>query len=209
MLYVCTGNVCRSPMAELLLRAWTPGQPADLVSSAGTEALVGHGIDRATASVLGQLGIDPGRHRARQFEPWMAMQADLILTAEHTHRDTIMAELPTLLRRTFTMKEFARLSRRVKPGAGEPQEVIAVLAAIRAADGPTRPGADDMPDPYRGSINQARLIARQVNESVQATIAALGLDRAAPPRRPRPGPSAATVAPTSRPRPSPSRPQPR
>ena len=220
VLYVCTGNVCRSPLAELLLRAWLPGQPADFVSSAGTEALVGQGIDRSTASVLGQLGIDPTRHRARQLEPWMATHADLVLTAEHSHRDAIIADVPTALRRTFTMKEFARLSRRLRPGVGEPHEVIAVLAAIRASDGPAKPGSDDMPDPYLGSINQARLIARQVNESVQATIAALRLDGSAetvpahrPGPRPRPAPPgpADTVAPTvgTRPRPSPNRPQPR
>jgi protein-tyrosine phosphatase len=72
-------------MAELLLRAWTDPRLGLSVSSAGTKAMVGHAIDRGSASALGQLGIDPTTHRARQFGPRMAVDADLILTAERSH----------------------------------------------------------------------------------------------------------------------------
>lgn len=168
ILAVCTGNVCRSPMAELLLRAWADPR-ADLdVSSAGVQALVGHAIDRGSASALGQLGIDPTHHRARQFEPWMAADADLILTAERAHRDQVMVDVPSAFRRTFTMKEFARLAPTVH--SPDARTAIAEAAAGRAAVGPVPLEDDDMPDPYRRATRHAKSIAQQITEAVQVTL---------------------------------------
>ena len=111
VLFVCTGNVCRSPMAELLFRGWID-QAADVtVSSAGLHALVDHAMDGTSASALEHLGIDPSPHRARQFEGWMAEQADLILTAGREHRDEIIAALPSAYKRTFTMTAVGKSSR--------------------------------------------------------------------------------------------------
>jgi protein-tyrosine phosphatase len=204
ILFVCTGNVCRSPMAELLCRGWADPRADLQVASAGVAALVGEGIDTSSASVLGQAGIDPTRHRARQFEAQMATGADLVLTAEAAHRDAIMAVAPSAFRRTFTMKEFARLARHAT--ATTPAEVVAELAWRRGTDGPLEPQADDMPDPYRGRISQAREVAAQVTAAVRTTLDVLGF-AAAPPVTPHPAP-ARSPEPARRPSPRP-RPQPR
>jgi protein-tyrosine phosphatase len=175
VLYVCTGNVCRSPTAELLFRGWADPAPDVTVSSAGLQALVGHGIDHSSAAALGELGIDPSRHRARQFEPWMATDADLILTASREHRDQVMTELPSFYKRIFTMKEFARLVNGVEPSEpSEPAAVVAAAAARRGQGPRVAPEDDDVRDPYRGAINHAKTIAEEITETVYATLDALG-----------------------------------
>ena len=80
-----------------------------MAHSAGTHALVGAPIDTSTAVVLGEFGLDPSLHSGTQFEPRMAADADLVLTAQRKHRDLIIGKIPSTFRRTFTLKEFARL----------------------------------------------------------------------------------------------------
>jgi protein-tyrosine-phosphatase len=201
VLYVCTGNVCRSPTAELLFRAWAaPGADVQ-VSSAGTHALVDDPVYPPSAAALGELGIDAGSHRARQYEAWMAARADLVLTAERAHRDLILTELPRVLRRTFTMNEFARLATRTSPGA--PVDVIRAAADIRGIDGAVA-AADDMPDPFRDGIERARAVAEQIVNTVHVTLGALGL--AAPATATTTFPARTVPTPRPRPRPSQARP---
>jgi len=181
VLFVCTGNVCRSPMAELFFAACAaPGSVE--VSSAGLGALVGDPIDTSTAVVLADVGLDPTQHRARQFTEQLALEADLVLTAEASHRDDVIAAVPTAYRRVFTMKEFARLLPHA--GAGDPVEVISRAADARARVGPVAPEADDVPDGYRLDVPAVRGIARQIARAVKD--AADVLAPAPPPRRPRP-----------------------
>lgn len=159
-------------MAELLFRGWLAPDADVTVSSAGTQAVVGHGIDHSSASALGQLGIDPSRHRARQFQTWMAADADLILTAARDHRDQVITELPSVHKRAFTMKEFVRLAAGVSRG-----EARAVVAGVAGRRGPTElvPAVeDDVRDPYRDTIKYAKTIAEEITETVYATLDALG-----------------------------------
>jgi protein-tyrosine phosphatase len=181
VLFVCTGNVCRSPMGELFFATCAaPG--AVEVSSAGVAALVGDPIDTSSARVLADLGLDPNRHRARQFEPAMATEADLVLTAERSHRDDVIAAAPATFRHVFTMKEFARLVQHAGPG--EPREVIRRAADLRAVVGPVPAEDDDVPDGYRLDVPAVTAIARQIARAVKE--AADVLAPRPPARRPRP-----------------------
>lgn len=93
---VCTGNICRSPMAELMLqRAADDAGLAVVVDSAGTTGWEsGNPIDPRAAAKLEQLGIPSGSHSARQFrQEWFA-QRDLILALDVDHFDTLRAEAP-------------------------------------------------------------------------------------------------------------------
>lgn len=171
-------------MTQLLLRSRSNTQAGLVVASAGTSALVGEPMDPGSAAAMRDLGIDPGRHRARQFAPAMAQQADLVLTAERSHVDTILAQAPTALRRTFTIKEFARLARHLDSAA--PRDAVAQAAAIRGlAPRPVDPDADDVADPHLKGPVVNRATAGELGEAVRAIIDALGL---APVRRRRPLP---------------------
>jgi len=103
LLTVCTGNICRSPVAEAALREFYPkGQ----VSSAGLHALVGRDIDPDSASAAGHFGISLQTHRARQFTQDLARDVDMILVMESSHRNEIMSRWPHLLGKTFLLGHF-------------------------------------------------------------------------------------------------------
>lgn len=95
---VCTGNICRSPMAEIMLnRAFEEAGLAGevLVDSAGTTAWeTGNPIDARAASKLTELGLDSETHRARKFEPAWYAERDLILALDVDHYEDLRLEAP-------------------------------------------------------------------------------------------------------------------
>lgn len=162
ILFVCTGNVCRSPFAQLLtqylLAKWFP--PADAarfsVRSAGTRATVGAGMDPSTYAELarwGLRGVAGDRHFARQLDRTTVASADLVLTAERRHRSQVVALHPPALRTTFCLREFSRLLTSVTMDSAWHDPVRRVRAAVAAAAlqrGMTPPvgiADDSVPDP--------------------------------------------------------------
>ncbi|WP_068154499.1 protein tyrosine phosphatase [Rhodococcus phenolicus] len=141
VLFVCTGNICRSPTAELLTAAYAAESGrADLTAhSAGTRALVGHGMEPTAAEVLQQLGGDPVGFAARRLTPNIAEDADLVLTMSRRHRSAVITAAPRMMRVTFTLREAAR----VQQASGA--STVAELTAARVQN--TAPGPDDITDP--------------------------------------------------------------
>lgn len=155
ILTVCTGNICRSPAAEILLRAHL-GNIAE-VSSAGTHALVNKGIPAEMLMGLDGAGLEGRGHRARQFTEAVGRENDLIIAMAAEHRTAIVQDVPGLLRRTFLLDELAKAARAGAELEGDsPSERLAdVPVAIQAF----RPelaalGVDDVPDPYRRSQSE-------------------------------------------------------
>lgn len=103
LLFVCIGNICRSPTAELLMRQRLRGREAVEVSSAGLQALVGKPIDPEAAALLRENGIDPDTHVARQATPSVLAAADLILVMEQAHHAKIVREVPQVSGKTFLL----------------------------------------------------------------------------------------------------------
>ncbi|TQR85418.1 low molecular weight phosphatase family protein [Mycobacterium hodleri] len=141
ILFVCTGNICRSPTAERLTTArGARRQVADIqASSAGTHAVIGHPVHPEAAPVLERLGGDPSNFAARQLTAKIASAADLILTMTKSHRDAVLELAPHRLHRTFTLAEASRLIS--EHGA----RTVAELAARRSLV--TADEQLDIPDP--------------------------------------------------------------
>lgn len=83
VLMICTGNICRSPMAQaLLVRRLSSRNLATKVESAGLHALVGHPADPLALDLMRERGLDLSKHRARQVSKDLLRASDLILTME-------------------------------------------------------------------------------------------------------------------------------
>ena len=86
---VCVGNICRSPMAEALLRQALRGEDGYTVESAGLGALVGYPAAEHSVALMDELGLDIREHRARQLHPDMVGAADVVLVMETGHKRAI------------------------------------------------------------------------------------------------------------------------
>ncbi len=158
ILFVCTGNQCRSPAAEMILRHHLgAGSGGYEIWSAGTRAPDGVGIHPLTAQALAHLGVPVRRHASRRITAEDVQGADLVLCATRQHR----AEVASLMRgasaRTFTICEFARITRAVD-GAHDSSlsEMVGAMSRRRVLDQPREPSLDDLADPIGGGPQQHR-----------------------------------------------------
>lgn len=178
VLFVCTANICRSPLAERLMLVRTPRDLDVVITSAGTHGLVGRAMDEPSARALRELGGDPGGHLARQIRAADIREADLILTAGTEHRSTIVQLEPLAFRRTFTAREFARLGSGLAAdtpagGDAELRRRVAAIAARRGIAEPGSPGSDEIADPFGAPWPQVQLTAAQISAAVDGVVRAL------------------------------------
>ncbi|WP_445996343.1 arsenate reductase/protein-tyrosine-phosphatase family protein [Okibacterium fritillariae] len=177
VLTVCTGNICRSPMAEQMLEsAFLQAGIAAHVSSAGTQAMVGHDLTPETAAQLNAHGVAPKAHRSTQLTEGLVSAADLVLVATRAHRSEVVSLLPRASRYTFTIRQFARLVDSLEEGEWRAirslSDLVMSVAAQRGfALPPEDPTIDDVVDPYRQSEAVYAEVADELDSSV-ATITA-------------------------------------
>ncbi|MEK7233084.1 MAG: low molecular weight protein arginine phosphatase [Elusimicrobiota bacterium] len=110
VLFVCTGNTCRSPMAEYFFVQLSreAGLPC-AVSSAGTQAAIGMPLSSGAAAVFAARGIGPVSHRARRACKTLLDQADAVYVMERAHRDDLASRFPESAAKIAVLREAAGL----------------------------------------------------------------------------------------------------
>lgn len=186
ILHVCTGNICRSPMAERLTvhalrQRLGDGAEAFTVASAGTWGHEGSPMEAFAEQALAEVGLLADGFRARELLTEHVAEADLVLGATREHRAHVVTLVPTALPRTFTLREFARTAATIRQGdlqlPYDPVEraraVVRATSARRGTVPPPHPGADDLADPYGAPLATFRACARELAEAVDAVVDAL------------------------------------
>ncbi|WP_271629503.1 low molecular weight protein arginine phosphatase, partial [Caldicellulosiruptor sp. DIB 104C] len=107
-LFVCTGNTCRSPMAEYLLKDKLKKMNIDdiEVESAGLSAFFPQKASKNAVLVMNELGIDISSHVSRLINEDMIKESNLILTMEKYHKEAIINMYPGVMDKVFTLKEY-------------------------------------------------------------------------------------------------------
>ncbi|WP_101787135.1 hypothetical protein [Nonomuraea indica] len=173
ILFVCTGNICRSPLAERLTRA-ALGPPFQ-VTSAGTRARPGMEMTERARRVLLGLGGDPDGFASRPLTGELVAAADLVLTATVAHRAEAVALHPPATGRTFTIAEFGALSREVPAGPLAAERDVArrarsLVEQARALRGLVHVDQPDIPDPFGGSRWTYRAAGRRIAQALAAPL---------------------------------------
>jgi protein-tyrosine phosphatase len=185
ILAVCTGNLCRSPVVERLLRlgftsGWPSASSALPIASAGTNAALGLKIPDPFMTRLASIGAETSPFAPRQVTRRMVAGAELVITATRAHRATVVELYPRAVHYTFTLRELARLAAELPLGEQVPTEplgrlraFVAAAASARGAYLPGDPAADDVADPYGGNDARYAQVWGDLVDATSEVLAAL------------------------------------
>jgi protein-tyrosine phosphatase len=173
VLVVCTGNICRSPMAEGFLRSAFErrlGHDAPVVRSAGLIARDGTPAEPESIRAAAELGADISGHAAHRLTVPGIEEATVVLGMAAEHREAVVAAVPEAAGRTFTLRELVALL----AGMPRPPDVgpvpLRLSQRLAAADALRRTGAsplvadEDIRDPLGLSLQAFRSTAHELDD---------------------------------------------
>ncbi|MDR7252094.1 protein-tyrosine-phosphatase [Nocardioides sp. BE266] len=169
VLFVCTANICRSPFLELTARQLAGDAPLEF-SSAGTQGWVDEPMNPEMAVLLPAGAADA--FRSRRLDAAILRDADLVLTAEASHRSYVLDEHPEHFRKVFTVGQLAAFATEHPDLDG--RDLLAAAGKRRSAPRPEH----DIADPYRRGTAAAEAAAGTISSMLGVLVPRLGGSRA-------------------------------
>lgn len=172
LLFVCTANQCRSPMAQFLAQQRLSSHPSTqdwAVRSAGVHVADPMPIHPLAGAELTRRGLSPAGFASTLLTRELVSSSDLILTAETEHRSAVARLVPAAARKVFTILQFAALCRSLGPSSVDTSHAPGVAlheAALSKRGLRSRSESDDIPDP----INRRRRAFRQCASTIESAL---------------------------------------
>lgn len=182
ILFICTGNTCRSPMAEALLRAKANGRFA--VRSAGVLAAAGYPAAGEASRVLQNQGISLQQHHSKPLDQALVDWADVILTMTQHHKSSVLQQFPESIDKVYMLKEYADDNVDVKRTWQKLEACYAELETERALSHSDNVEAlqeeirilearlpnYDISDPFGGSVEEYQAVCKEIDQWLDRLI---------------------------------------
>lgn len=170
-LFVCTGNICRSPVADMFMtdRSRRLLDGAVRVQSAGIAA--GRWVSPEALETAREKGLDGSALRPTQVTPEMLRAADLIVTMTAGHSAEVLGLAPDVAEKTFTLKELVGLVGSVpKPEPSTDRESVLARIAEAHRRRATRAAGNGQPDDVRDPLGLPMSVYREVAGEIEAGV---------------------------------------
>jgi protein-tyrosine phosphatase len=187
VLFVCTANHCRSPIAEQLLAFEVAKRfgatDAWQVESAGTDTPGPWPLHEFAAAVLAERIPRVADHHSIELGTAAIKRSDLVLTATRRHRGIVVSSVPAAVGRTFTILQFARLCEAVSAFTGtDPgdlgRQLVIEAKLARSALQPVAGDLDDLPDPMGRGLGEFRSCADRLQDAIHRILRPLDVPTA-------------------------------